>query len=328
MSESMSHISEPWRIAGLALPNRVAQAPMAGISIRAFRLQARRFGAGLAWSEMVSSYGIHYANARTLAMLELVEAERPLAVQIFGSSPEVMARAAAAAEAAGCDLVDINMGCPVRKVVKTGAGVALMEDEALAEAVVRAVRAAVAVPVAVKIRSGPRSRVTAVGFALKMEHAGADVISIHPRLGSQGRSGRADHSVTRDVAARLEAPVIASGDIGSAREAAALLGRTGCAAVMVGRAALGNPWLFSDILAGRDTEPRPLEETLSELERFSRDVEAEMGTARAVRFMRKFYGWYLAAYRPNEQLRRSLREAESLAGAVRLARAGLGAAQD
>jgi len=154
MTHTTSHISEPFRIGSVQLPNRLVQAPMAGISGRAFRLQARRFGAGLLTTEMISSHGIHYHNRRTQAMLELMEEEHPVAMQLFGNDPGVMAEAALAAEAAGADIIDINMGCPVRKVVKTGAGVALMGDEALAARLTAAVSAAVSVPVTVKIRSG------------------------------------------------------------------------------------------------------------------------------------------------------------------------------
>lgn len=325
MTSISSHIGSPLKLGVLELPNRVVQAPMAGISNGAFRRQARRFGAGLTCSEMVSSYGIHYRNRRTGAMLALSAGEHPVAVQLFGSEPVIMAEAAAAAERAGADVVDINMGCPVRKVVKTGAGVALMAEPERAAAIVTAIRAAVAIPVTAKFRSGPRGQVVAREFARRMADAGADALCVHPRLGEQGRKGHADHKVTAAVAAMVPVPVIASGDIDSAAAAGGVVRSTGCAAVMVGRAALGNPWLFSDILAGSDSGRRPLDEVLVEMERFYRDLEEETGRERAVRLMRKFYGWYLSPFRPDGALRADLRSAESFDGALASIRARLGA---
>jgi len=324
MTSISPHISSSFRLGALELPNRLAQAPMAGISTRAFRLQARRHGAGLCCTEMVSSYGLHYNNRRTAAMLELTPAEQPVAVQLFGNHPDIMAEAAAAAGAAGAAVVDINMGCPVRKVVKTGAGVALMDEPELAERIVAAAVATASRPVTVKIRSGTRSQ-SADSFAKRMAAAGAAAVCIHPRLAVQGRKGKADHEVTAGLAAALEVPVIASGDIDSAASAAAVMGRTGCAAVMVGRACLGNPWLFGDILAGEGSGGRPLGETLAEMEHFYHDLEGEMGEERAVRFMRKFYGWYLARFRPGEALRDGLRRADGFAEALGLISAWAGA---
>jgi nifR3 family TIM-barrel protein len=297
---------------------------MAGISNRAFRVQARRHGAGLTCTEMVSSYGVHYRNRRTIAMLTLTAAEHPVAVQIFGSDPGIMAEAAVAAEKAGADLVDINMGCPVRKVVKTGAGVALMEDPELAASIIRATTAAVKIPVTVKFRSGPRKDNNALDFALRLEEAGAAALCIHPRLGDQGRKGHADHSVTAALVSRARIPVVASGDIDSAASAARVMAETGCAAVMIGRAALGNPWLFSDILSGSGAGFRRLDETLVEMTRFYRDLEDEVGNERAVRLMRKFYGWYLAPFKINTGLRQGLRTARDFPTALAVIREQLG----
>jgi nifR3 family TIM-barrel protein len=309
MTSISSHIVSSFKLGTLDLPNRLMQAPMAGISNRAFRLQARRHGVGLTFSEMVSSYGVHYRNRRTHAMLELTDDEHPVAIQIFGSDPEIMAEAAVAVEQAGADLVDINMGCPVRKVVKTGAGVALMEDPELAARIVSSVVAAVRIPVTAKFRSGPRKENTALEFALRLADAGASSLCIHPRFGVQGLKGRADHAVTATLVTRLAVPVIASGDIDSADAAATVMRDTGCMAVMVGQAALGNPWLYGDILAGSGAGRRPLSETLAELERFYHDLEEEVGEERAVRWIRKFYGWYLAPFKPDSELRQGMRTA-------------------
>ena len=315
MTHTTSHIGEAFNIGGLKLPNRLLQAPMAGISGRAFRLQARRFGAGLLTTEMVSSYGACYRNPRTLAMLELSAPEHPIAVQLFGGRPDVMAEAARLAEAAGADIIDINMGCPVRKVVKTGAGVALMGNEALAAELAAAVAEAVSVPVTVKIRSGAGSAVTAQSLARRLESSGVAAICIHPRLARQGYRGRADHSVSVELAAALAVPVIASGDIDSPVQAAALLEQS-CAAVMIGRSSLGNPWIFSDLLAGAGPSRRPLDEVLEEMGRFYRDLAGGVGEDRAVRQMRKFYSWYLKPFRPDAALREALRRAEGFGGAI------------
>lgn len=319
MRENKSHIreiSEPFAIGGVSLPNRLIQAPMAGVSSRAFRLQARRFGAGLVVTEMVSSYGICYRNQRTLEMIELDAAEHPVAVQLFGSQPEIMAEAARAA--AGADIIDINMGCPARKVVKTGAGVALMDDEGLAVRVASAVVEAAGVPVSAKIRSGPGGSVTAFSLAARLEDAGVAALCLHPRLGKQGKKGKADHSVTAELATRLEIPLIASGDITTAASARYLLSEAGCDAVMVGRASLGNPWLFAAILAGNDTVRMPLPTVLEEMAVFYRDLVAEFGEERAARRMRKFYGWYLKPYKPGAALMAELRRATGFREAERL----------
>ncbi len=319
MTESDSHINKPFKIGGVRLPSRLVQAPMAGISGRAFRLQARRFGAGLAFTEMISSFGVNYRNRRTLDLLALTAPEHPVAVQLFGGSPGVMAAAAAVAEAASADIIDINMGCPVRKVIKTGAGVALMADENLAAAIVAAVAAAVAVPVTAKIRSGARSRVTAPSLAPRLAAAGAAAITIHPRPGDAGRRGRADHSVTKEIVEEIDIPVIASGDISGPAAAEELLG-AGCSAVMVGQAALGNPWLFADLLSGRTPHRRPLDEVLGEMGVFYTDLVDELGEDRAGRAMRKFYGWYLKPFRTGAELRNSLRLSRGFEEAATLIR--------
>ncbi|MHB8792712.1 MAG: tRNA dihydrouridine synthase [Thermoleophilia bacterium] len=319
MTHTTSHIYEPFSIGSVQLPNRLVQAPMAGISCRAFRLQARRFGAGLLTTEMVSSHGVHYRNRRTRAMLELSVEEHPVALQLFGNDPGLMAEAALAAEAAGADIIDINMGCPVRKVVKTGAGVALMGEEALAARITSAVSEAVSIPVTVKIRSGLKREITAQGFAKRMEAAGAAAICIHPRLAIQGQKGFADHAVTEGMTISLHVPVIASGDISRPDQASGLI-QSGCAAVMIGRASLGNPWIYEDLLAGVESSRRSAEEVLAEMSRFYIDILAEMGEERAPRFMRKFYGWFLKPFRPDARLRDGLRRAGSYEEAEALIR--------
>lgn len=322
-TDAESHIGTPFGIGDLIIANRLVQAPMAGITGAAFRHQARNFGVGLTVTEMISSYGVHYHNQRTMAMLDISAGEHPLAVQLFGGDPRVMAEAARAAESAGADLIDVNMGCPARKVVRTGAGVALMADEPLAAAIVSAMAAAVRVPVTAKFRAGPGKRVTALEFGRRLEDAGAAAVCLHPRLEAQGRKGAADHSLTARLAAGLTIPVIASGDIATTEDVSRLLDEAGAAAVMVGQSALGNPWLYADLLAGALPRRRPLDEVLAEMERFFAGLTAEKGEERAIRNMRKFYGWYLAPFRPGNRLMTEIRRAASFTEAARLIAAGL-----
>lgn len=315
-------LNQPFNIGLLRLKNRVLQAPMAGISGRAWRLQSLRYGAGLAFTEMISSYGIHYGNRHTIEMLKLTAGEHPVAVQLFGNQPQIIAEAAIAAEKSGADIIDINMGCPARKVIKTGAGVALMRDERLAVEILSATAKAVSVPVTAKIRSG-FSRVTAYSLARRLQEAGAAAISIHPRTCKQQWRGTADHSITARLAAELDIPVIASGGISRINDAEVLLNEAGAAAVMIGRAALGNPWIFNDFLNGEEPCARPVDEVINEMQLFYRNTVSEMGRQRAVPYMRKFYGWYLSPLGASSALKLRLRQAESFDQAVEAARRGL-----
>ena len=266
---------------------------MAGVSVQAFRRQGRRYGAGLVCSEMVSCAGLHHGNERTLGYLRISADERPLAVQIFGSEPEVMAEAARMVEDAGADLVDINFGCPVKKVTKTGAGATLLEDPARACAVVEAVAGAVSVPVTVKMRRGLEDGSRAcLALGPELVEAGASSLTLHPRSARQMYTGEADHSLTGELVALIDVPVIASGDVTSRARAQAILATTGAAAVMVGRAAQGNPWALREIIDGDAAEPTR-EEVVAELILFMRATVWELGERRASGFLKKFYGWYL-----------------------------------
>ena len=290
-------VAEPFEIGGLRIENRLVQAPLAGIADWAFRRQSRRHGAGLAVSEMIASFGIRYANRKTLGMLEVMPDEHPVGVQVFGSDAGAMAEAARAVEAAGADLVDVNMGCPVPKICKTGAGAALLADPVAAAAVVEAMVRAVDIPVTVKMRRGVTpSTAVPVDTARRLEAAGAAALCVHPRAAAEEYEGRADHRLTAEVVGAVDVPVIASGDIVTPGEARRVLEDTGCAAVAVGRGALGYPWTFGDILAGV-ARPRPdLAEVVDEITAFAADVRLALGEARACGYMRKFYGWYLAGH--------------------------------
>ena len=266
---------------------------MAGVSVQAFRRQGRRFGAGLVCSEMVSCAGIEHRNERTLGYLRVAADEHPLAIQLFGSEPGSMAEAARMVEAAGADLVDLNFGCPVRKVTKTGAGATLLDDPDHAARIVSAIAAAVEIPVSVKLRRGLRngSRDCLV-VGPRLVEAGAASLTLHPRSAQQMYTGTADHALTAELVSLVDVPVVASGDIVSRAKAQAVLATTGAAAVMVGRAAQGNPWVLEEIVDGAGREPSR-EEIVAELVLFVRETVRELGERRASGFLKKFYGWYL-----------------------------------
>jgi tRNA-dihydrouridine synthase B len=287
------NLHESWRIGDVEIPRRLVLAPMAGVSVQAFRRQGRRFGAGLVCSEMVSCAGLQHGNERTLGYLRIAADERPLAVQIFGSEPAVMSEAARMVEDAGADIVDINFGCPVRKVTKTGAGATLLDDPDRACRVLDAVAAAVSVPVSVKMRRGLENGSRAcLTVGPRLVEAGAASLTLHPRSAKQMYTGTADHSLTAELVSLVDVPVVASGDIVSRAKAETVLATTGAAAVMVGRAAQGNPWALREILEGEAAEPSR-EEVAAELILFMRETARELGEHRATGFLKKFYGWYL-----------------------------------
>ena len=282
-----------WRIRDVSIPTRIVLAPMAGVSVQAFRRQGRRYGAGLVCSEMVSCAGLAHGNDRTLGYLRIGGDERPLAVQIFGADPTVMANAARMVEDAGADIVDINFGCPVRKVTKTGAGATLLEDPERACRIVDAVASAVSVPVTVKMRRGLEdgSR-AALSVGPRLVEAGAASLTLHPRSAQQMYTGWADHTLTAELVELVDVPVVASGDVTSRARAEAVLASTGAAAVMVGRAAQGNPWAIAEISGENGHEPTR-EEVVAELLLFMRETVRELGPDRSTGFLKKFYGWYL-----------------------------------
>jgi len=261
---------------------------------------------------MVSCAGLHHGNERTLGYLRISADERPLAVQIFGSEPEVMAEAARMVEDAGADLVDINFGCPVKKVTKTGAGATLLEDPARACAVVEAVAGATSVPVTVKMRRGLENGSRAcLELGPQLVEAGASSLTLHPRSARQMYTGEADHTLTAEFAALVDVPVIASGDVTSRGRAQAILATTGAAAVMVGRAAQGNPWALREIIDGDSADPTR-EEVVAELILFMRATVDELGERRATGFLKKFYGWYLGRGRFPKPFKQELVQLKTL----------------
>ena len=308
----MTTMTTSWWIGDVEIPTRIVLAPMAGVSVQAFRRQGRRFGAGLVCSEMVSACGLSYGNERTLGYLRIARDEHPLAVQIFGSQAELLAEAAQMVVDAGADIVDINFGCPVRKVTKTGAGASALEDHDLACRLAGAVVEAVDVPVTVKMRRGVKngSR-TALDLGPKLEAIGVAALTLHPRSAQQMYTGFADHALTAELVSRVSVPVMASGDIVDHSVATRVLEDTGAAAVMVGRGAQGRPWALREMAHGRRHEPQRAE-VVAELVRFMREVVREMGEERAVGFLRKFYGWYLRGLDGAKELRVRMTQAPSV----------------
>ena len=307
-------LTELFRIGDVEIANRVLLAPLAGIGNWCVRLQARRHGAGLAVSEMVSSFGIHYGNDRTLnELLRLHPEEHPVSVQLFGQDPEVMRSAAATVAEAGADLIDINMGCPVRKVCKTGAGAALLSDHELALEIARGARAGAGVPVTVKVRSGlePGQR---QGYELAIrlvDEAGVAAIGFHPRAAATQHTGTPDYALTRELVEAIDAPVIVSGGLDTAEAARRAYEDSGAAAVMIARGSLGNPWIFEE-LTGRRAEPPSREQMVGELLWVMDRAEEHMGPDRAARYLRKFYPWYLERLDADQPTTEALQQSEDL----------------
>ncbi len=240
----------PLRVGGLTVPVPLAVAPLAGVTNAPFRLLCREMGAGLGWTEMVSAKALVRRHKASREMLALAEGERPAAVQIFGREPSEMADAACLAAEAGADLVDINMGCPVKKILKSGSGVQLMREPHLAERIVEAVARAVAVPVTVKIRLGwSEEEMNYLEVARRAAGAGAAAVTLHPRTRVQGFSGKARWEHVAMLREAVSLPVLGSGDVRSPGDAARLFAETGCDAILIGRAALGRPWIFAETAA-------------------------------------------------------------------------------
>jgi nifR3 family TIM-barrel protein len=304
----------------LRVPNRVLLAPLAGIGNWFVRLQAKRYGAGMAVSEMVSTHAIHYGNEKThLEMLRIDPCERetgPVSIQLFGEDPALMREAARHVASIGADAIDINMGCPVPKVCKTGAGAALLANP---DRAVELARAAVAgaqgergrLPVTVKLRSGLRTGETS-GFELArrlVDQAGVAAIAFHPRSAAVQHKGVPDYALAARLVQELPAPVILTGGMSDARSVREAFAQTGAAAVMLARGALGNPWLFAELVGDRRQRPTRAEVREEMSWTIDRAVE-HLGEPRATRYLRKFYPWYV------ERLQLDAREAKYLQAAL------------
>jgi tRNA-dihydrouridine synthase B len=297
-----NHLTEPWTLGPLKVPNRVMLAPLAGIGNWFVRLQAKRYGAGMVVSEMVSSHAIHHRNARTCKeMLKIHPDERrtgakgPISIQLFGQDPSVMRGAAVEVARAGADLIDLNLGCPVPKVCKTGAGAALLDDPDVAVALAKAARAGSGLPVTVKLRSGRRPGDDS-GFRLAhrlVKEAGVAAIAFHPRSAAVHHKGTPDYELAAKLVQTLDAPVILTGGLRDRDSTLAAHAQTKAAAVMLARGSLGNPWLFQLLLGEREQGPSR-EEVLAELDWTIERACEHMGAPRAARYLRKFYPWYVA----------------------------------
>ena len=314
----MRSLHDPWELGGITIPNRVVLAPLAGIGNWFVRLQAKRYGAGLAVSEMVSSHAIHYGNRKTLdELLVIDERERaggPVSIQLFGQDPEIMRSAAAVAAERGADLIDLNMGCPVPKVMKTGAGAALISDPDTAVAVARAAQEGSGLPVTVKLRAALKPG-GIEGFELArrlVEDAGVAGLSFHPRSAAVRHKGTPDYELATRLVQELDVPIIVSGGMEGAEHIRAVFESTGCAAVMLARGALGNPWLFAQVLGDREDEPTRDEVVAEWLWVLDRAAE-HMGQERASRYLRKFHPWYVERLGEGKALQGALHRAETLA---------------
>ena len=302
-------------IGSLSLSNKTILAPLAGITNLPFRLIAKASGCGLVCSEMISANGLVYQCGKTEQMLNSAPEEKPLSVQIFGSDPGIMAEAAAMVESKGADIVDINFGCSVRKVIKTGSGVALMRTPDRAKALLAAVRKAIRIPLTIKIRSGwDASGREALNIAGMAQDCGVDAIAVHPRTAGQHFRGLADWSIIAAVKKSVGIPVIGNGDIISARDALKMLEETGCDAVMIGRRAIGNPTIFSRVLArinGEEPARKDLSQQFDVMTHYFKASVDYIGEEAACRMMRSRLGWFTRGMRNSSKFRESIKHLSS-----------------
>lgn len=310
-------MTEKLKIGGVKLTSPVILAPMAGVTDLPFRLLCKEQGAGLLCMEMVSAKAIYYNNKNTEALMEIREEERPVSLQLFGSDADIMAEMAKRIEERPFDILDINMGCPVPKVVNNGEGSALMKNPALVEEIVRKVAGAIKKPVTVKIRKGfDEAHCNAVEIARIAEEAGAAAVSVHGRTREQYYTGKADWDCIREVKEAVRIPVIGNGDVVDAASAKALLDKTGCDGIMVGRGAQGNPWIFREITTFLETgtllpKPAPAE-VRRVVERHAALQLAIKGEYTGVREMRKHLAWYTAGYPNSARFRQQINSMESM----------------
>jgi tRNA-dihydrouridine synthase B len=286
-------LNDSWELGGITIRNRVVLAPLAGIGNWFVRLQAKRYGAGLAVSEMVSSFAIHYGNRRTHdELLTIDPRERdggPVAIQLFGHDPEIMRSAAAHVAGIGADLIDLNMGCPVPKVMKTGAGAALLQDPDAAVARAEGAEAA----------------------RRLVEDAGVAGITFHPRTVKVRHKGTPDYDLAARLVDELPVPVIVTGGMDDAEHVRWVFEHTGCEAVMLARGSLGNPWLFAQVLGDRDDEPEP-DEILREWAWVLDRAEEHLAAERAARYLRKFHPWYVERLGAGRAAQDALQRADTL----------------
>ncbi len=341
---SVPALTEPWTLGGIEIPNRVTLAPLAGIGNWVVRLQAKRYGAGYAVSEMVSSFAIHYRNEKTLRdLLSFKPEERdggPVAIQLFGQDPEVMKSAAAyVAEHVAVDVIDLNMGCPVPKVCKTGAGAAMLKDPDTAVAVAKAAKEGSGLPVTVKLRSATKKDGEHDGYALAtrlVEEAGVDAIGFHPRSAQVHHKGTPDYALAARLVEELPVPVVLSGGLHDVEQTLAAYEQVRPAAVMIARGGLGNPWLLASLLGRRDDVAPAADEVAAEFDWLLDRTIEHLGEERAGRYLRKQYPWYVerlagvgfpgAAGTPDKRLQEALQRSERIEAAREQLHAAVAAA--
>jgi len=301
------------QIGNLSLENNVFLAPMAGVTDLPFRTLCKEMGCAMVYSEMVSAKGFFYDSINTKKLLETQDGDKPLAVQIFGSSPEIMANMAA--NLPNADLIDINMGCPAPKIVRNGEGSALMQNIGLIERIVKAVSSATEKSVTVKIRKGFGGVANAVDVAKAAEASGAAAITVHGRMREEYYSGTADWDIIKKVKASVKIPVIGNGDVVCPQSAKKLLEHTGCDAIMVGRAAQGNPWIFMRIVhylqTGELLPPPTNTERIEMALRHAQMLISHKGEFIAIREMRKHIGWYIKGLPGAAALRANINSANT-----------------
>ena len=303
------------QIGSLTLENNTILAPLAGITDLPFRLLAKEAGCGMVCSEMISSHGLVYKSEKTFKMLDSTPEEKPLSIQLFGAKPDIMAEAAAIVESSGADVVDINFGCSVRKIIKTGSGAALMRTPDLAEDLLKAVRRSIRIPLTIKIRSGwDTTGEQALRISRIAEDCGVDAVAVHPRTAGQLFGGRADWSIIAAVKSNVSIPVIGNGDIRSASDAVRMLDETGCDGVMIGRKAIGNPYIFSSVLAriSGDTDAEDdIDRRFDLMLRYLKASVKYSGEEHACRMMRSRLGWFTKGMHKSSQFREAVKQLSS-----------------
>lgn len=314
----VSGVPDAYRVGAVRIDPPVVLAPMADVTNGAYRRLVKRIaGPGLVVTELISTVALHYRSQKTLNMFDVTEDQRPLAVQLFGADPQIMAEAARIAVCAGADIIDVNMGCWVPKVCKTGAGAAMLRDEDNACRVVEALVRAVDVPVTVKMRAGwDYGHLATAGLARKLEQIGVAAFALHGRFAVQGHSGEADWNLIREMKQALRRPLVGNGDIRSPFDAVRMFQQTGCDGVMIGRAAIGNPWVVRDIVhylrTGTLLPPPGFEERVQTALIHVCDLARTLGEGRAVRHLRGQLPLYLRGYRGAARVREAIHRAETI----------------